>query len=447
MSPKVTRDAGPLGSCLIQSALLPLATISAASAFPSGESDAADDRPRRLPARVHRRLQALPAHPHRLPRPGGGAGGVHQRPAVRELERVENPPISIPIPSSSDTGAPVIASLPGSKGKADQLSLAGHHQQVSGGRVAGVDPARQHVGLDGFSRLRERHGDDLEVADGLVGPPGAEQDTLGAGQHDRKLGADLMVGQHVVEQLEPPAAGGEPGDARVRLDVDVAVRRPVAPAGVDAVRERHRRAAAQRDGAELGPLDQESELAAVGREEGRPGARGPRHRRGLELIVLPEPELHPAGGADVDHALPVGRDGDPVARDVHRRQRLGRREIETEPVDARRGARAGASPTRRRAGRGRAPRRARPSPRSSPVRPRGRRRRRGCRRRDPGRPVPRPLSASANSAARGEAVRRQLLQRDEDGASTSGGMVCRCGRMGRAARSGPGPRSPARSSR
>src|SRR3954470_15140396 len=41
VSPKVTRDAGPLGRCLIQSALLPLATISAASAVPSGESDAA----------------------------------------------------------------------------------------------------------------------------------------------------------------------------------------------------------------------------------------------------------------------------------------------------------------------------------------------------------------------------------------------------------------------
>src|SRR3954452_9903004 len=41
VSPKVTREAGPLGSCLIQSALLPLSTISVASAFPSGESDAA----------------------------------------------------------------------------------------------------------------------------------------------------------------------------------------------------------------------------------------------------------------------------------------------------------------------------------------------------------------------------------------------------------------------
>ena len=79
------------------------------------------------------------------------------------------------------------------------------------------------------------------------------------------------------------------------------------------------------DGAELGPLDQEAELAAVGREEGRPGPRGAGHRRGGELIVLPKPELHSAlGGADVDHALAVGRDGDPVARDVRRRQRLGR---------------------------------------------------------------------------------------------------------------------------
>ena len=40
MSPKVTRDAGPVGSCLIQSELLPLSTISAASDVPVGESDA-----------------------------------------------------------------------------------------------------------------------------------------------------------------------------------------------------------------------------------------------------------------------------------------------------------------------------------------------------------------------------------------------------------------------
>ena len=147
MSPKVTRDAGPLGSCLIQSALLPFPIIGGQRG-PVGRERRGGDRPRRLPARVHRRLQPLPAHPHRLPRPGGGAGGVHQRPAVRQLERGREPADLDPDPLEQRHRRPGDRQLAGVEREGHQLALAGHHQQVPGGRVAGVDPARQHVGLD-----------------------------------------------------------------------------------------------------------------------------------------------------------------------------------------------------------------------------------------------------------------------------------------------------------
>ncbi len=242
VSPKVTRENGPDGSCLTQmSAAAPRPSVTA-SDRPSGESAtvptfpsgfqvvstgaAAPSRPTHhavvaaaLPPDEYASVPlALTAEVHlERPRAEQAVHHRHARAGHRALLRVER--------------------------HRQQLAVAGDDQQVARRGVVGVDAADERA----RGALRHRHLHDLELVRPLPGEPAAEDDALAVGHDVGILGPDLVLRLgHREEPLDRPAGRLDAAEAVVQLDVDVPVLAPVAAGAVDAVGERHRRTAVER---------------------------------------------------------------------------------------------------------------------------------------------------------------------------------------------------------
>ena len=182
----------------------------------------------------------------------------------------------------------MICELLGSKGAATSLPSPVDDEQVPGGRVSRVHAAHQHVRL----AVRKRHRHDLEIAGRLVGKAGAEDQIpwrraappaiprrLLSWARNCRPARSARPWRGCARYPSPPRSRrSRPGPSRRRSSCALSVSVSVGPPSSDTIRS-------------FDAAHQEPELPAIGREERRARRLGPRDGRGLELVVLAEPQL------------------------------------------------------------------------------------------------------------------------------------------------------------
>ena len=359
LSPKVTRENVPAGSCLTQMSSAAPRTRPTASALPSGDSDTelstpwgsqAESTGVAAPARLTQKARSSPpTRPRRRP--------ASLRPRWPGWTRTRR----CAIPSSMATGGPVKASLSGSKGTARSLPSPVTTRSCPGAAYLAYSPC--------MSGWASPPGSFIAMMSKSAGAwPACRSRKIMALAPGSTLGNSVPISFFLAPSDTPapgPAGAADPGEPRVHLDVDVAIRAPVAAGRIDAVTQGDGRTAAQRDHPDRPAADEEAERPPVGGEEGAGAPFGAADRHRAELVVLPQPDSPAAfARSDVRHPLPVRRHGDVDAAVDARLQRLAGPQEEAVAVHRPVPVRAGASP--------RAPR-PRPStsapPAHTPLRP------------------------------------------------------------------------------